>query len=93
MTELMRAAGLSGFRNFALDIGLQPEALLSRVGIDRGIPAEFNRPEALEKIRRTLKTPLPERLWYLADGVRLGLTNDELFARTKRDPWLVEQVR
>ncbi len=35
MTELMRAAGLSGFRNFALDIGLQPEALLSRVGIDR----------------------------------------------------------
>ena len=54
---------------------------------------EFNRAEALEKIRRTLKTPLPERLWYLADGVRLGLTNDELFAITKIDPWFLEQVR
>jgi carbamoyl-phosphate synthase large subunit len=67
--------------------------LASRVGIDRGIPAEFNRAEVLEKVQRTLKTPLPERLWYLADGIRLGLTNDDLFALTKIDPWFLEQVR
>ncbi|MDO9119125.1 MAG: carbamoyl-phosphate synthase large subunit [Nitrospira sp.] len=76
-------------RSLELDLN----GLASRVGIDRGIPAEFNRAEAVEKIRRTLKTPLPERLWYLADGMRLGLTNDELFAITKIDPWFLEQVR
>jgi carbamoyl-phosphate synthase large subunit len=76
-------------RSLELDLN----GLASRVGIDRGLPAEFNRAEALEKIRRTLKTPLPERLWYLADGIRLGLSNDELFALTKIDPWFLEQVR
>ncbi|SPP66097.1 carbamoyl-phosphate synthase large subunit [Nitrospira lenta] len=76
-------------RSLELDLN----GLASRVGIDRGIPAEFNRAEAVEKIRRTLKTPLPERLWYLADGIRLGLTNDELFAITKIDPWFLEQIR
>ncbi|MEK7272505.1 MAG: carbamoyl phosphate synthase large subunit, partial [Nitrospirota bacterium] len=76
-------------RSLELDLN----GLASRVGIDRGIPAEFNRAETVEKIRRTLKTPLPERLWYLADGIRLGFTNDELFAITKIDPWFLEQVR
>ncbi|HSA62211.1 MAG TPA: carbamoyl-phosphate synthase large subunit [Nitrospiraceae bacterium] len=72
---------------------LELYGLTSRVGIDRGIPEEFNQQEALEKIRRILRTPLPERLWYLADGIRLGLTNEELFAITKIDPWFLEQVR
>ncbi len=72
---------------------LELYGLASRVGIDRGIPEEFNQQEALEKIRRILRTPLPERLWYLADGIRLGLTNEELFAITKIDPWFLEQVR
>ena len=76
-------------RSLELDLN----GLASRSGIDRGIPADFNRVEALEKIRRTLKTPLPERLWYLADGIRLGLTNEELFAITKIDPWFLEQIR
>ena len=67
--------------------------LASRMGLDRGVPAEFNRQEALEKIRRILRTPLAERLWYLADGIRLGLANEELFAITKIDPWFLEQIR
>ncbi len=67
--------------------------LASRVGLDREVPAELNQQEALERIRRKLRTPLPERLWYLADGIRLGLTNEEIFATTKIDPWFVEQIR
>ena len=31
--------------------------------------------------------PLPDRLWRLADGMRLGMSNQELFALTKIDPW------
>lgn len=76
-------------RSLELDLN----GLVSRVGIDRGIPPGFNRDEVLEKIHRMLRTPLPERLWYLADGIRLGLTNDDLFAMTKIDPWFIEQIR
>ena len=76
-------------RSLELDLN----GLVSRVGIDRGIPEDFDRQAALEKVQRLLRTPLPERLWHLADGIRLGLTNDELFAITKIDPWFLEQVR
>ena len=81
------------FQKAIRSLELDLNGLASRMGIDRGIPVEFNRTEAIEKIRRTLMTPLPERLWYLADGIRLGLTNDELFAVTKIDPWFLEQIR
>jgi carbamoyl-phosphate synthase large subunit len=72
---------------------LELNGLVSKVGIDRGIPVEFNREAALETVRRLLRTPLPERLWYLADGIRLGLSNQELFALTRIDPWFLEQIR
>ncbi len=76
-------------RSLELDLN----GLVSRVGIDRGIPEDFDRAAALEKVQRLLRTPLPERLWHLADGIRLGLTNDDLFAITKIDPWFLEQIR
>ncbi len=76
-------------RSLELDLN----GLVSRVGIDRGISPGFNQGEAVEKVRRMLRTPLPERLWHLADGIRLGLTNDDLFAMTKIDPWFIEQIR
>jgi carbamoyl-phosphate synthase large subunit len=76
-------------RSLELDLN----GLASRMGLDRGIPSGFDRGEALEKVHRMLRTPLPERLWYLADGIRLGLTNDDLFAMTKIDPWFIEQIR
>src|SRR5829696_8172623 len=50
-------------RSLELDL----PGLVSRLGIDRGIPPEFNRQAAVEKVRLTLRTPLPERLWHLAD--------------------------
>ncbi len=76
-------------RSLELDLN----GLASRMGIDRGVPADFDRPKALEKIRTMLKTPLPERLWHLADGMRLGMSSEELFAITKIDPWFLEQIR
>jgi carbamoyl-phosphate synthase large subunit len=76
-------------RSLELDLS----GLVSRVGIDRGISPECDWGEALENIRRLLRTPLPERLWYLADGIRLGLNNEDLFAMTKIDPWFIEQIR
>ncbi|MBI5673063.1 MAG: carbamoyl-phosphate synthase large subunit [Nitrospirae bacterium] len=72
---------------------LNLNGLASRFGLDRGVPAEFNRPETIEKLNRVLRTPLAERLWYVADAMRLGFTDEELFATTKIDPWFLDQVR
>ncbi len=72
---------------------LELNGLVSRFGLDRGIPPTFDRPEAINKLNRILRTPLPERLWYIADAMRLGFTNDELYAITKVDPWFLGQVK
>ncbi len=76
-------------RSLELDLN----GLVSRFGLDRGMPTGFNRSEAVEKLEGLLRTPLPERLWYLADAMRLGLTDEELGATTKVDPWFLDQVR
>lgn len=72
---------------------LELNGFASRFGLDRGVPVGFSRPEAIEKLSRMLRTPVPERLWYVADAMRLGFTDEELFATTRIDPWFLEQVR
>jgi carbamoyl-phosphate synthase large subunit len=72
---------------------LNMNGLSSREGLDRGIPEGFDRQPALERVRQSLRTPIAERLWHVADGMRLGLSNDDLFALTKIDPWFLEQIR
>ena len=72
---------------------LNLNGLSSREGLDQGIPEGFDRQQALDRIRHSLRTPIAERLWHVADGMRLGLSNDELFALTKIDPWFLEQIR
>ena len=67
--------------------------LSSKMGLDQGLPEQLNMDEALELVRKAVRTPFPDRLWRLADGMRLGMTNQELFALTKIDPWFLEQIR
>jgi len=76
-------------RSLELDLN----GLVSRIGIDRGVPEGFDRQGALERIRQQLRSPIAERIWYLADGIRLGMSNEELFALTKIDYWFLEQLR
>ncbi|MEO5864523.1 MAG: carbamoyl-phosphate synthase large subunit, partial [Nitrospiraceae bacterium] len=72
---------------------LNMNGLSSREGLDRGIPDGFDRQPALERVRQHLRTPIAERLWHVADGMRLGLSNADLFALTKIDPWFLTQIR
>jgi carbamoyl-phosphate synthase large subunit len=65
----------------------------SKMGLDLGVPPTLDREEAAEQVRKAVRTPLPDRLWRLADGMRLGMTNQELFALTKIDPWFLDQIR
>ncbi len=81
------------FQKAIRSLELDQYGLSSRLGLDRGVPADVDRVEALERIRLAVRTPQPDRLWRLADGIRLGMTNDELYALTKIDPWFLEQIR
>ncbi|HJR76620.1 MAG TPA: carbamoyl-phosphate synthase large subunit [Nitrospiraceae bacterium] len=67
--------------------------LASKMGLDRGLPPDLNKEEAVERIRTSIRSPLADRLWRMADGIRLGMTNEELHALTKIDPWFIEQIR
>ncbi|HJY83196.1 MAG TPA: carbamoyl-phosphate synthase large subunit, partial [Candidatus Binatia bacterium] len=49
-------------------------------------------PEVFETIRKRLQTPNAERLWYVADALRLGMSIEELYQITKIDPWFLENI-
>jgi carbamoyl-phosphate synthase large subunit len=72
---------------------LNMNGLSSREGLDRGIPKEFDRQQAVERVCQHLRAPIAERLWHVADGMRLGLTNEDLYTLTKIDPWFLGQIR
>ncbi|MDN0077054.1 carbamoyl-phosphate synthase large subunit [Crenobacter sp. SG2303] len=46
----------------------------------------------LEKIRHELGTPGPERILYVADAFRVGMSRDDIFAISKIDPWFLAQI-
>ncbi|MEA3383980.1 MAG: carbamoyl-phosphate synthase large subunit [Campylobacterota bacterium] len=49
--------------------------------------------EDLELIKKEIRRPNCDRLLYLMDGFRQGLTNDEIFDLCKVDPWFLSQLR
>ena len=40
-----------------------------------------------------LKTPNPERLWYLADAYRKGMDTEEIYELTSIDPWFLSNIK
>ncbi len=48
--------------------------------------------ETQEKIERELRHPGPDRLWYVADGFRNGMTLEAVFEASKIDPWFLAQI-
>ncbi|MBY4679067.1 carbamoyl-phosphate synthase large subunit [Marinobacterium arenosum] len=48
--------------------------------------------DARTTIVREMKEPGSERIWYLGDAFRLGMTVDELYKLSGIDPWFLVQV-
>ncbi len=46
----------------------------------------------LERVREKLRVPNWERLWYVADALRLGVTVEEIARITRIDPWFLRQI-
>jgi len=47
---------------------------------------------ALATIRHELQSPGADRIWYLADALRAGLSMKDIFDITKIDPWFLVQI-
>ncbi|HEY5648364.1 MAG TPA: carbamoyl-phosphate synthase large subunit [Nitrospiria bacterium] len=46
----------------------------------------------LDLIRDRIRTPSWDRLWHIADGLRLGVTRDDISSLTRIDPWFLHQI-
>ncbi|MFZ8913112.1 MAG: carbamoyl-phosphate synthase large subunit, partial [Pseudomonadales bacterium] len=59
-------------------------------GLDEKIdPAE---PELRRRLVGELTVPGPERMWYLADAFRAGLTLEEIYDASRVDPWFLAEI-
>ncbi len=59
------------------------------VGADGFDPKTSDRDE----IEAELMSPGPERIWYVGDAFRVGMTLEEIFAVSKIDPWFLDQIQ
>ncbi len=67
--------------------------LCSLYGLDGLYQTKETDQEVAEEIRAVLQTPTSDRMWQIADGFRVGLSRDEIYAITHIDPWFLEEVR
>ena len=59
-------------------------------GLDEII--DLNREDAREKMQREMRHPGPDRLLYVGDAFRSGMTLEEVHEASKIDPWFLAQV-
>ncbi|WP_343154378.1 carbamoyl-phosphate synthase large subunit [Buchnera aphidicola (Aphis aurantii)] len=50
-------------------------------------------PQSFVKIRHELKEAGADRIWYIGDAFRLGMSIDEVFELTSIDPWFLVQIQ
>jgi carbamoyl-phosphate synthase large subunit len=48
--------------------------------------------DARRTVLNEIRQPGAERIWYLADGFRLGMSMKEIFQATRIDPWFLVQI-
>ena len=48
--------------------------------------------DALKKIHNEIGQPSSDRLWYVGDAFRAGMTLEQVFHATKIDPWFLVQI-
>ena len=64
----------------------------NEIGIP-GIDKNTSEDEKKHAIRAALSNPTPERLLYVGEAMRLGMSNEDIFDACFMDPWFLEQIR
>lgn len=66
-------------------------------GLDVGVSGldevvDLTDPNAADKMQREMRHPGPERLWYVADAFRSGMSFDDIHEASEIDPWFLAQI-
>jgi len=63
------------------------------VGVD-GLDeiVDLKDPDAADIMQREMRHPGPQRLWYVADAFRSGMSFDDIHEASRIDPWFLAQV-
>ncbi|HSH85935.1 MAG TPA: carbamoyl-phosphate synthase large subunit [Methylophilus sp.] len=61
-------------------------------GLEVGVDGLDSVTDDKDRIVKEMGEPGPERIWYVADAFRLGMTIDEIFNITKIDRWFLVQI-
>ncbi len=62
-------------------------------GLEVGVDGLDEKTTDLDLITKEMGVPGPERIWYVADAFRLGMSVDEVFAICKIDHWFLVQIK
>ncbi|MDR5170866.1 carbamoyl-phosphate synthase large subunit [Methylobacillus flagellatus] len=61
-------------------------------GLEVGVDGLDEKTADLDEIQKELGEPGPERIWYVGDAFRAGLTVDQVFDLSKIDRWFLVQI-
>ncbi len=62
-------------------------------GLETGVDGLDEKTSDEDEIEAELGNPGPERLWYVADAFRIGMSFEEIFSASKIDPWFLAQIQ
>jgi len=62
-------------------------------GLETGVDGFDEKTGDRELVEKELADPAPERLWYVADAFRIGMTVEQVHDLTRIDPWFLAQIQ
>jgi carbamoyl-phosphate synthase large subunit len=66
---------------------------IGRYGLETRCFASGINKEKIPEIIEKLTIPNWERIWYIFDAYRVGISTEEIFRATKIDPWFLDNIR
>jgi len=66
---------------------------IDRYGFETLRERKGDKEKGVETLREKLRIPNWERLWYIADAIRVGITIEEIYQLTKIDPWFLYNIK
>ncbi|MHB1092659.1 carbamoyl-phosphate synthase large subunit [Thiobacillus sp.] len=62
-------------------------------GLEVGVDGFDSKTADRDEIEAELMSPGPERVWYVGDAFRVGMSLEEVHAVSKIDPWFLDQIQ
>jgi carbamoyl-phosphate synthase large subunit len=62
-------------------------------GLEVGVDGLDSISTDADRIAKEMGEPGPERIWYVGDAFRMGMTIEQVFDLTKIDPWFLAQIK